>query len=150
MHTEGESHHQCLGSCTATSTASRINMFFKVIVALALVGVAISVPVSQYNQPSYDEPIPYKYNYNVRDEYAGADFGHNEDSDGHNAQGSFFVQLPDGRRQTVTYEADHQRGFVANVQYEGEAQYPQSYGPAVTFKPSQQNSYQPPAPAPYQ
>lgn len=49
----------------------------------------------------------------------------------------------------VNYEADHQLGYVANVQYEGEAQYPQNYGPAVTFRPSQQNSYQPPAPAPY-
>lgn len=47
------------------------------------------------------EPIPYQYTYNVKDEYAGADFGHNEGSDGHNAQGSFYVQLPDGRRQTV-------------------------------------------------
>ncbi|XP_042861428.1 pro-resilin-like [Penaeus japonicus] len=97
------------------------------------------------------EPIPYSFSYGVEDQYAGADFGQMEESDGHNVRGAYRVQLPDGRKQTVNYEADHQRGFVANVQYEGEAQYPQSYGPAVTFKPSQQqNSYQPPAPASYQ
>ncbi|XP_042861426.1 pro-resilin-like [Penaeus japonicus] len=121
----------------------------KVLVALMLLGVAASVPSDLYSQQTYEEPIPYQYSYNVRDPYAGADFGHSEDSDGHNARGSFHVQLPDGRRQTVNYNADHQRGFVADVQYEGEAQYAQTYGPAVTFKPSQQNSYQPPAPAPY-
>ncbi|KAK3873321.1 hypothetical protein Pcinc_021650 [Petrolisthes cinctipes] len=40
----------------------------------------------------------------------------------------------------VSYEADHERGFIANVQYEGSAQYPHETGPPVTFKP--QNGYQ--------
>ncbi|XP_063605547.1 pro-resilin-like [Penaeus indicus] len=125
-------------------------MLCKITVFLAIIGTVLTTPSDQYSQPSYDEPIPYKFSYGVEDQYAGADFGQTEESDGHNVRGAYRVQLPDGRKQTVNYEADHQRGFVANVQYEGEAQYPQSYGPAVTFKPSQQNSYQPPAPATYQ
>ena len=31
------------------------------------------------------------------------------------------MELPDGRVQIVTYHADHESGFVADVRYEGEA-----------------------------
>ena len=45
------------------------------------------------------------------------------------------MQLPDGRLQKVTYTVNGDSGFVADVTYEGEAQYPQeSYAPAP--KPS--------------
>lgn len=45
--------------------------------------------------------MPYNYAYAVNDHYAGTDFGHNEDSDGNIVKGSYTVQLPDGRKQTV-------------------------------------------------
>lgn len=35
----------------------------------------------------------------------------------------------------MNYEADHYKGFVADVQYYGEAQYPHDYGAPVTYKP---------------
>ena len=80
--------------------------------------------------------MPYDFGYDVQDDYSGNNYGHEEQSDGNVVSGEYFVQLPDGRLQIVTYTADHYNGYQANVRYEGEAQYPhpseykhQSYGP---------------------
>lgn len=45
--------------------------------------------------------MPHQFGYSVKDDYAGTDFGHTEDSDGNTVKGSYTVQLPDGRKQTV-------------------------------------------------
>jgi len=83
-------------------------------------------------------PQPYQYEYGVADQYTGTNF---QSVESQNAEGtvvgSYRVNLPDGRVQTVTYTADHYGGFVADVSYEGEAQYP----PEKEHKP-----YAPPAP----
>merc|ERR1712021_36319 len=70
-------------------------------------------------------PQPYQYEYGVADQYTGTNFQavENQDAAG-TVIGSYRVNLPDGRVQTVTYTADHHGGFVADVQYEGVAQYP--------------------------
>lgn len=47
-------------------------------------------------------PTPYNFAYNIKDAYAGTDYGHSENSDGSNVKGSYNVQLPDGRKQTVS------------------------------------------------
>ncbi|XP_064087264.1 pro-resilin-like [Macrobrachium nipponense] len=86
--------------------------------------------------------MPYQFDYNVNDAYKGLNFGQEEHSDGKVVYGSYNVGLPDGRRQRVEYRADHQNGFVAKVNYVGEAQHPKSYGPAITFKPSYSNGNQ--------
>ncbi|XP_066979955.1 cuticle protein 7-like [Macrobrachium rosenbergii] len=123
-----------------------------VLVSTVLAGIAIAAPSDSYgpqrHQPVYkEEPKPYQFAYGVKDEYAGADFGQTEESDGNTVKGSYTVQLPDGRKQTVTYVADHYGGYQAEVTYYGEAQYPQEYGPPVTFKPQAYGeprpSYQP-------
>ena len=57
------------------------------------------------------------------------------------------MSLPDGRIQTVTYHADHEGGFVADVTYEGPPVYPAppkgGYGPYKGV-----GGYKGPAPGP--
>ncbi|MCL4152862.1 UNVERIFIED_CONTAM: hypothetical protein GTU68_057576 [Idotea baltica] len=72
--------------------------------------------------------MPYNFEWTVLDSPSGNNFGHAENSDGNNVQGQYYVYLPDGRLQTVTYTANDQTGFVADVRYEGEAQFPTSSG----------------------
>ncbi|XP_032782741.2 uncharacterized protein LOC116920747 [Daphnia magna] len=63
---------------------------------------------------------PYSFGYAVEDNKAGLDFGHRETSNGSVVTGTYYVLLPDGRKQTVNYNADV-NGYVAEVSYEGEA-----------------------------
>merc|ERR1719350_1907266 len=89
-----------------------------------------------YKPASYEKelpPQPYQFEYGVADQYSGTNFQavENQDAEG-TVIGSYRVNLPDGRVQTVTYTADHYGGFVADVKYEGEAQYP----PEKEYKPA--------------
>ncbi|XP_027230904.2 cuticle protein 7-like [Penaeus vannamei] len=118
-------------------------MFTKTIVALALVAVAASAPsLPAYGyapQPAYEVPAKYDFNYTVKDDYSGNDFGHQEARDGYNTQGSYYVQLPDGRLEKVAYTVNGDSGYVAEVSYEGEAQYPEykpAYNPVPVYKPA--------------
>lgn len=63
----------------------------------------------------------------MKDDYTGNDYKRRETSDGNQVQGEYRVQLPDGRTQIVTYYADWQTGFHADVRYEGTASYPETY-----------------------
>ncbi|XP_064086210.1 pro-resilin-like [Macrobrachium nipponense] len=99
---------------------------------LACIATLIRVAEATYN----NQPMPYNFNYNVNDDYKGLNFGHKEQSDGNVVYGSYTIVLPDGRKQNVEYTADHENGFIAKVNYVGEAQHPQTYGPAITFKPT--------------
>ncbi|CAL4091479.1 unnamed protein product [Meganyctiphanes norvegica] len=106
-------------------------MFIKVATILAVVCACTGRP----SDPYHEGLMPYSFAYGVADGYSGVDFGQDEKSDGKSVKGSYTVQLPDGRKQTVTYNADHYGGYNANVEYYGEAQYPHEYGPPITFKP---------------
>eukprot|EP00091_Calanus_sinicus_P020617 TRINITY_DN572_c0_g1_i8.p1 TRINITY_DN572_c0_g1~~TRINITY_DN572_c0_g1_i8.p1 ORF type:complete len:121 (-),score=47.63 TRINITY_DN572_c0_g1_i8:90-452(-) len=90
--------------------------------------------------PAYpDEPAKYTYSYAVKDDYTSNNYGANEDRDGYATSGSYYVALPDGRLQKVTYSVNGDGGYVADVTYEGEAQYPEvkPYSPpAPAYKPS--------------
>ncbi|XP_042886057.1 cuticle protein 18.6-like [Penaeus japonicus] len=113
----------------------------KFIIFAALVAVALArpdqAPAYGYAAPTAaPAPAKYDFNYAVKDEYSGNDFGHQESRDGYDTQGSYYVQLPDGRLQKVTYTVNGDSGYVAEVSYEGEAQYPAeqpAYKPAPSY-----------------
>lgn len=73
------------------------------------------------------QPKSYEFGYAVKDDYTGNDYKRQETSDGNQVKGEYRVQLPDGRTQIVTYYADWQTGFHADVRYEGTASYPEKY-----------------------
>ena len=68
------------------------------------------------------EDAKYDFSWEVSEE-DGGNFGYHEARDGDNTQGSYSVDLPDGRRQTVTYYVNGDSGYVAEVSYSGEARY---------------------------
>merc|ERR1712126_616952 len=87
--------------------------------------------VASYNPGDLAESSPYNYQYAVADDYSGANFAQSEANDGTGAvSGSYSVNLPDGRVQHVTYEANDITGNVATVTYDGTASYPDIVGAA--------------------
>merc|ERR1712021_251768 len=88
-----------------------------------------------YAVPDLAEVSPYAYNYAVADDYSGAAFNQGETNDGNGVvEGSYSVNLPDGRVQTVNYHANDYDGFVSEVSYEGTAAYPEAL-PVVAHAP---------------
>ncbi|XP_063602829.1 cuticle protein-like [Penaeus indicus] len=79
---------------------------------------AYHAPEPAYHAPAHYEPEypDYNYNYGVADGYSGANFGHTESRDGYKTEGSYTVDLPDGRKQIVNY-VDNGDGLVAEVTY---------------------------------
>jgi hypothetical protein len=65
----------------------------------------------------------YVWEYAVNDNPTYNDFGHKESRAGVHTDGKYFVALPDGRLQTVTYTVDGDGGYIPLVEYSGEAQY---------------------------
>lgn len=70
-----------------------------------------------YDDGSNGEPANYNFEYMVDDAASGNDFGHREARLGDRAEGLYYVVLPDGRKQTVEYEAD-QEGYKPKISYE--------------------------------
>jgi Insect cuticle protein len=94
----------------------------------------IHPPVPVYGEPAYDGPAVYSFTYGVQDDYAGLNFGHSENRDGYKTEGTYYVNLPDGRLQTVNYHAD-EAGYIADVQYTGAPVVP-AYAPAPIVRPA--------------
>ncbi|XP_045617292.2 pro-resilin-like [Procambarus clarkii] len=84
-------------------------------------------PPRPYSAESFESSeAQYNFNYAVKHEDSGNDFGHQETRNGDDTKGSYYVQLPDGRLQTVNYIVDGDSGYIADVKYDGEARYPDS------------------------
>merc|ERR1719264_6666 len=94
------------------------------------------LPAPHHADPHYKEPPqPFAYEYGTVDDY-GRHSAKSETQDEYGVvHGEYRVELPDGRTQIVTYTADHENGYVADVKYEGVAHPPEPYHA--------------PAPAPY-
>ena len=82
----------------------------------------------------------------MNDAKSGNDYGHREargysskSSSGqsnqnyHSTEGQYYVKLPDGRTQTVTYTVDPYSGYKAKVDYKGEVT-PYKYQPYVPYQ----------------
>merc|ERR1712112_590056 len=93
---------------------------------------APKVAYKPYVDPYADEPAVYSYEYAVKDDYSAADYGAAESRDNYLTTGKYVVALPDGRVQTVSYTVDGGNGYVADVQYSGQAQYPDAPAPGYT------------------
>jgi len=116
---------------------------------------AKKMPAPAYHAPApaYHAPVPasyhpYSYTYAVADDYSKATFSQKESNDGTGlVQGSYSVNLPDGRIQTVNYHANDIDGYVAEVSYSGEAVYPDTPASHPVSHAVAHPSYHAPAPA---
>merc|ERR1712072_671955 len=101
--------------------------------------------------PSYHAPAsyhPYSYTYAVADDYFKATFSQKESNDGTGlVQGTYSVNLPDGRIETVNYHANDIDGYVAEVTYSGEAVYPDTPASHPVSHAVVKPTYHAPAPA---
>jgi len=101
-----------------------------------------------YSEPSYSEepssPASYSYHYEVEDgEYQAW-----EKRSGSSTQGSYSVLLPDGRTMIVTYTVpDDDTGYMAQVDYTGEAHYPETPRKSAYSSPQVYSAI--PSPAPF-
>lgn len=69
-------------------------------------------------------PIPYKFEYGVKDSHTGDNKEAWEHSDGHHVKGSYSLHEADGTKRIVEYHADPHGGFVAEVKRVGHAKHP--------------------------
>ena len=71
------------------------------------------------------QAAPYQFQYGVTDPHHQTVFGHQESQDarGHR-RGRYYVALPDGRLQTVEYQVEGERGYLAQVTYQGQPSQP--------------------------
>ena len=137
-----------------------ITFAFVLIAAGTSTGSALPQGEYQAARPSYggpsaasDAPAQYRFDWKVEDPESGNNFGQDESRDGDQTSGSYYVALPDGRLQKVTYTVDAYNGYQAEVTYEGEAKYPEAAPYKPTPAPYKPAPYQPspaPTPAPYQ
>merc|ERR1712106_487030 len=119
----------------------KTSMAAKMVTILSLVGSALSHPAgppAPYAAPApvyAVEPPVYNYQYGVSDDYSGSVFSVQENRNNYDTAGEYRVNLPDGRVQVVSYSAGPE-GYVADVQYEGVAAYPEAkpYVPAPAYK----------------
>merc|ERR1712123_195331 len=106
-----------------------INMAWALFLSISLFPFAACVADSHPEyEPPYGEklkPKPFKYEYGLHSPSSDAAFSKKETQDERgNVIGEVVVSLPDGRVQTINYNADHYDGYNADVKYVGTPEYP--------------------------
>merc|ERR1712055_782298 len=94
-------------------------------------GVAVAAPVvhAVAHPVAHAVHHPVAHAVGVNDHYSGAAFQQTESDDGTGVRdGSYSVNLPDGRIQHVNYHANDATGYIAEVTYDGTASYPDVVG----------------------
>merc|ERR1712025_113362 len=105
----------------------------RALTALSLLAFCESAPQAEVYP--YAPPV-YTYQYSVSDpDVSGSVFSAQEARNDLEASGDYKVALPDGRTQLVSYSVSGpEGGYVANVEYQGEAAYPDT---VVKAQPAQ-------------
>nr|XP_027211776.1 pro-resilin-like [Penaeus vannamei] len=88
---------------------------------LLLVCLAAVVAADSFESAESGE---YNFNWAVKHDDSGNDFGHQEARNGDNTQGSYYVQPPDGRLQTVRYVVGRRRRLRGRGQLRGRGSLP--------------------------
>ena len=86
-------------------------MKWLVLVILATLGTV----VTSDQDPDF-EPAQYSFRWQVQDEPSNNDYGQTERREGDKTEGSYYVQLPDGRTQKVTYTVDGYSGKIRPIE----------------------------------
>ncbi|XP_069956304.1 uncharacterized protein [Cherax quadricarinatus] len=92
-----------------------------------------STPTPIYGVPTHEAPAHYNFTWQVKDDASGNDYGHQETRDGADTQGSYYVLLPDGRLERVTYTVNGDSGYVPQVTYEGHTTPQPYYTPTPVY-----------------
>ncbi|XP_050728942.1 cuticle protein 21-like isoform X4 [Eriocheir sinensis] len=103
----------------------------KIVILLGLVAMVAADSRELYGVPRRDsseesfESSEAQYNFKWEVDHSPSDnhYGQEEARDRDHTQGSYYVQLPDGRVQKVSYVVDGGDGYIADVQYEGSASF---------------------------
>ncbi|XP_068201714.1 pro-resilin-like [Palaemon carinicauda] len=105
-------------------------------VAALLVGTCNGAPQGyNYDVPTTPAPAAYSFSYAV-DAFDllsnPVQYGHQENRQGPQTTGTYYVQLPDTRVMIVNYYAD-ETGFHPTYSFQGQAVYPQPAAPSQLF-----------------
>merc|ERR1712055_50869 len=109
-----------MGSCMRATVSTMKNLCYLLVILVP----SLAIPDGGYGDGGAVGPAQYAYQYGAEDGATNNNFGQAESRSGANAEGEYFVNLPDGRLQKVSYSVNGDGGYVADVSYTGEPQYP--------------------------
>merc|ERR1712117_702287 len=109
-----------MGDSVVVMISSRSNHRVLVAAAAAVAISAVLQVTVVLGDDDVTVPAQYAYQWQVLDKEFNNDFGQEETRSGDKVQGSYYILLPDGRRQKVSYTVDGQSGFQADLEFVGD------------------------------